>query len=258
MEYFGDFWNRTHEGLTRVLQSLHPDRSYRSEPRNPDGYLRYSASQSSPPFCVKVPNLSSNKANPGSRKPTENRYGWNDRSYLFYLRGSRFSWNLNIWMSFLRSVRAQTIARFIIIKNLQNQDLIWRIYSECVFLTFKIYFRILSKETQNPFLFKIQECVWIFQTRRTPRNSWPLCLAGALKHLSSHKEKGEINLQALHTINIFRDYSLVKVNLSGHKLILSNYQVIYFMIALNAYRSSAWRRDSNSRRLIWTWKIGTW
>lgn len=157
---------------------------------------------------------------------------------------------MNIWMSFLRSVRAQTIARFIIIKNPQNQDLIWRIYSECVFLTFKIYFRILSKETQNPFLLKIQECVWIFQTRRTPRNSWPLCLAGALKHLSSHKEKGEINLQALLTINIFRDYSLVKVNLSGHKLVLSTYQVIYFMIALNAYRSSAWRRDSNSRRLI--------
>ena len=175
----------------------------------------------------------------------------------FISEGSRFSWNLNIWMSFLRSVRAQTIARFIIIKNPQNQDLIWRIYSECVFLTFKIEFRILSKETQNPFLFKIQECVWIFQTRRTPRNSWPPCLAGALKHLSSHKEKGEINLQALLTINIFRDYSLVKVNLSGHKLILSNYQVIYFMIALNAYRSSAWRRDSNSRRLIWTWKIGT-
>ena len=86
MEYFGDFSNRTHEGLTRVLQSLHPDRNYRSEPRNPDGYLRYSASQSSPPFCFKVPNLSSNKANPGSRKPTENRYGWNDRFYLFYLR----------------------------------------------------------------------------------------------------------------------------------------------------------------------------
>ena len=85
MEYFGDFLNRTHEGLTRVLQSLHPDRNYRSEPRNPDGYLRYSASQRSPAFCFKVPNLSSNKANPGSRKPTENRYGWNDRFYLFYL-----------------------------------------------------------------------------------------------------------------------------------------------------------------------------
>ena len=53
----------------------------------------------------------------------------------FISEGSRFSWNLNIWMSFLRSVRAQTIARFIIIKNPQNQDLIWRIYSECVFLT---------------------------------------------------------------------------------------------------------------------------
>ena len=89
-----------------------------------------------------------------------------------------------------------------------------------------------------------------FPNKTHPKEQSASCLAGALKHLSSHREKGEINLQALLTINIFRDYSLVKVNLSGHKLILSNYQVIYFMIALKAYRSSAWRRDSNSRRLI--------
>ena len=80
------FWTEPMRAPTRVLQCLHPDRNFRSEFRNPEGYLRYPASRSSPPFCFKIPNLSSNKPNPGSRKPTENRYGWNDRFYLFYLR----------------------------------------------------------------------------------------------------------------------------------------------------------------------------
>ena len=59
-----------------------------------------------------------------------------------------------------------------------------------------------------------------FPNKTRPMEHLASVSRGALKHLSSHKEKGEINLQALHTINIFRDYSLVKVNLSGHKLIL--------------------------------------